>query len=115
MFTNLYVMILSTIVPIAVLMAALMLSQRSSMDRDKLSPFECGFDPMKSARIPFSMRFFLLTIIFLVFDIEIVLLMPLVSFSNLASTYPMILSISFVIILIVGLFHEWNQGSLEWT
>lgn len=115
MFTNLYVILLSTIVPLVVLIAALTLSQRSSIDRDKLSPFECGFDPIKSARIPFSIRFFLLTIIFLVFDIEIVLLIPLISFSNLSSNYPLILSVAFIIILIVGLFHEWNQGSLEWT
>nr|QGZ09957.1 NADH dehydrogenase subunit 3 [Eisenia nordenskioldi nordenskioldi] len=102
--------------PSIVLMLAWILSARSNMDREKSSPFECGFDPKSTARIPFSMRFFLLAIIFIVFDIEIVLLMPIppIILSNNLNTL-LLTSMSFLIILLVGLIHEWNEGSLDWS
>nr|QGZ10009.1 NADH dehydrogenase subunit 3 [Eisenia nordenskioldi nordenskioldi] len=102
--------------PFIVLALAWMLSTRSNMDREKSSPFECGFDPKSTARIPFSMRFFLLAIIFIVFDIEIVLLMPLPSIVlNSDMNITLLTSMMFLIILLLGLIHEWNEGSLDWT
>nr|YP_009739578.1 NADH dehydrogenase subunit 3 [Boreotrophon candelabrum]QIC50564.1 NADH dehydrogenase subunit 3 [Boreotrophon candelabrum] len=92
------------------------LAKRSISDREKSSPFECGFDPIKSARLPFSMRFFLLAIIFLIFDVEIVLLFPiLVSMTSSFSLALMLSLFIFLMILILGLFHEWNEGSLDWA
>nr|ARI50054.1 NADH dehydrogenase subunit 3 [Steromphala umbilicaris] len=91
------------------------LAKRSTADREKSSPFECGFDPMGSARLPFSLRFFLLAVIFLIFDVEIVLLFPPVIKMLGGMNMFMFFSLtSFLIILILGLFHEWNEGSLNW-
>nr|YP_009413694.1 NADH dehydrogenase subunit 3 [Margarya oxytropoides]YP_009413707.1 NADH dehydrogenase subunit 3 [Margarya melanioides]AQT38709.1 NADH dehydrogenase subunit 3 [Margarya oxytropoides]AQT38735.1 NADH dehydrogenase subunit 3 [Margarya melanioides] len=92
------------------------LSFKMMSDREKNSPFECGFDPMKSARLPYSMRFFLLAIIFLIFDIEIVLLFPLLISVLMMYSYKSILGCFwFLIILIIGLFYEWSEGSLDWV
>uniref|UniRef100_A0AAU6QGP7 NADH-ubiquinone oxidoreductase chain 3 n=1 Tax=Prionospio sp. 5 MH-2023 TaxID=3059273 RepID=A0AAU6QGP7_9ANNE len=101
----------------AVVMAlAYTLSMRSFKDREKSTPFECGFDPKDKARLPFSTRFFLLAVIFLVFDIEIVLLMP-APFIFAASPSPQFLMtmLMFLLILLAGTLHEWREGSLSWT
>nr|BCJ04118.1 NADH dehydrogenase subunit 3 [Metaphire hilgendorfi]BDQ43952.1 NADH dehydrogenase subunit 3 [Metaphire hilgendorfi]BDQ44459.1 NADH dehydrogenase subunit 3 [Metaphire hilgendorfi] len=104
------------LIPTAVLLAAWVLAARSTEDREKSTPFECGFDPKNTARIPFSMRFFLLAIIFIVFDIEIVLLMPVPTMLMTAyAPHIMFTYVVFIIVLIVGLIHEWNEGSLDWS
>nr|YP_009270291.1 NADH dehydrogenase subunit 3 [Anopheles albitarsis F Brochero et al., 2007]ADO78997.1 NADH dehydrogenase subunit 3 [Anopheles albitarsis F Brochero et al., 2007] len=104
------------IITIVVMMLATLLSKKTLSDREKCSPFECGFDPMNSSRLPFSLRFFLIAIIFLIFDVEIALLLPMIMIiksSNLINWT--ITSLFFIFILIVGLYHEWNQGALEWN
>nr|URX53052.1 NADH dehydrogenase subunit 3 [Glyptotermes sp. 10 AB-2022a] len=104
-----------TLTMIMMLMTS-MLSKKNIEDREKSSPFECGFDPKSSARLPFSMRFFLIAVIFLIFDVEIALLLPMtvvVTTSNMTTW--MTISSIFLLILIIGLYHEWNQGSLEWA
>nr|YP_009003542.1 NADH dehydrogenase subunit 3 [Indotyphlus maharashtraensis]AGZ19027.1 NADH dehydrogenase subunit 3 [Indotyphlus maharashtraensis] len=85
-------------------------------DAEKLSPYECGFDPSGSARLPFSVRFFLVAILFLLFDLEIALLLPTPWASQLAMPL-MSLSLSTAIILLLtfGLIYEWLQGGLEWA
>nr|BDQ43744.1 NADH dehydrogenase subunit 3 [Duplodicodrilus acinctus] len=112
--TSMFVICL--MIPMVVLAAAWVLAARSTEDREKSSPFECGFDPKNTARIPFSMRFFLLAIIFIVFDIEIVLLMPLPTMLMASySTHIVMFYTMFIIVLIAGLIHEWNEGSLDWS
>nr|YP_009487712.1 NADH dehydrogenase subunit 3 [Anopheles striatus]AWB98491.1 NADH dehydrogenase subunit 3 [Anopheles striatus]AWB98647.1 NADH dehydrogenase subunit 3 [Anopheles striatus] len=104
------------IITIVVMMLATILSKKTLTDREKCSPFECGFDPMNSSRLPFSLRFFLIAIIFLIFDVEIALLLPMIMIiksSNLINWT--ITSLFFIFILIIGLYHEWNQGALEWN
>lgn len=59
---------------VALIMVAMFLGQQSRRNRDKLVAFECGFDPMRSSRSPFSFRFFLLALLFLIFDVEVVLI-----------------------------------------
>nr|YP_009731713.1 NADH dehydrogenase subunit 3 [Carpophilus dimidiatus]QHR79661.1 NADH dehydrogenase subunit 3 [Carpophilus dimidiatus] len=93
-----------------------LVSKKTFSDREKNSPFECGFDPKNSARLPFSLHFFLIAIIFLIFDVEITLLLPLIMTLKLTSMINFsTISISFIAILLIGLYHEWNQGALNWS
>nr|AAZ22795.1 NADH dehydrogenase subunit 3 [Pogonocichla stellata] len=85
-------------------------------DSEKLSPYECGFDPLGSARLPFSIRFFLVAILFLLFDLEIALLLPLPWATQLQSpTTTLMWASTLILILTLGLVYEWIQGGLEWA
>nr|QJQ26870.1 NADH dehydrogenase subunit 3 [Osedax rubiplumus]QJQ26883.1 NADH dehydrogenase subunit 3 [Osedax rubiplumus] len=106
--------LISIILPVVFMTLAWWLSSRPLPTLNKYSPFECGFDPKNTARIPFSLRFFLLAVIFLVFDVEIVLIIPIPVTLLLTPSSTLFLSISIAMILAVGLFHEWNEGSLNW-
>nr|YP_009567877.1 NADH dehydrogenase subunit 3 [Sitona obsoletus]QBF03826.1 NADH dehydrogenase subunit 3 [Sitona obsoletus] len=103
------------ILSIMILMLNL-LSKKTFSDREKCSPFECGFDPKNSARMPFSLQFFLIAMIFIIFDVELTLLLPMImamKISNIMS-YTLI-TLMFILILLLGLYHEWNQGALTWV
>nr|YP_010261339.1 NADH dehydrogenase subunit 3 [Libellula quadrimaculata]UIB40246.1 NADH dehydrogenase subunit 3 [Libellula quadrimaculata] len=108
-------LVLITIVTLIMMLASI-LSKKSIIDREKSSPFECGFDPFNKSRIPFSLRFFLIAVIFLIFDVEIAILLPMIeSLSSSSIMSWSIVSVTFIAILLVGLYHEWNQGALEWS
>lgn len=84
--------------------------------RMKLRPFECGFDPKESARLPFSVRFFLLAVVFLIFDIEVALVFPLVfGVKYYLYVSVVVAGLGFLLILIFGLLHEWRRGALRWV
>nr|AFL03276.1 NADH dehydrogenase subunit 3 [Corvus brachyrhynchos] len=85
-------------------------------DSEKLSPYECGFDPLGSARLPFSIRFFLVAILFLLFDLEIALLLPLPWAVQLQTpTTTLTWASTLILLLTLGLVYEWHQGGLEWA
>nr|YP_010296697.1 NADH dehydrogenase subunit 3 [Gracixalus yunnanensis]UMI33290.1 NADH dehydrogenase subunit 3 [Gracixalus yunnanensis] len=83
---------------------------------EKLSPYECGFDPLGSARLPYSLRFFLVAILFLLFDLEIALLLPLIWAVQLpAPTAAVGWGLLILILLTTGFIYEWSQAGLEWA
>uniref|UniRef100_A0AAU6QG58 NADH-ubiquinone oxidoreductase chain 3 n=1 Tax=Prionospio sanmartini TaxID=3050092 RepID=A0AAU6QG58_9ANNE len=116
MLSSLSTSLVAMVLSLLVMFIAYTLSMRTFKDREKSTPFECGFDPKDKARLPFSTRFFLLAVIFLIFDIEIVLLMPSPLIMS-QSPYPLFLLTLFIfmMILLLGTLHEWREGSLSWT
>nr|QFX74484.1 NADH dehydrogenase subunit 3 [Cryptopygus antarcticus travei] len=113
-------MILTTLLislglPVALIFLNSSIAKKTMVEREKPSAFECGFDPKSSARIPFSLRFYLIAVIFLIFDVEITLIIPLPIIPMISNLLNLtFMAMFFFIILIAGLYHEWNQGALEW-
>nr|YP_010692632.1 NADH dehydrogenase subunit 3 [Machaerotypus stigmosus]WBV77373.1 NADH dehydrogenase subunit 3 [Machaerotypus stigmosus] len=109
-------MILIILINILMIFMITLLSKKSIMDTQKLSPFECGFNPISKKRLPFSIHFFMIAIIFLIFDVEIVIIMPMVltmKFSMMK--FWTLTCTTFIFILLVGLYYEWMNGLLNWT
>nr|AFO85225.1 NADH dehydrogenase subunit 3 [Micromacronus leytensis] len=110
-----FMITLSTMLSIALTMLNLWLAQ-TNPDPEKLSPYECGFDPLGSARLPFSIRFFLVAILFLLFDLEIALLLPLPWATQLQTPITTLTwTTTLILLLTLGLVYEWTQGGLEWA
>nr|YP_009566647.1 NADH dehydrogenase subunit 3 [Acentrogobius caninus]AKU36823.1 NADH dehydrogenase subunit 3 [Acentrogobius sp. QHY-2015]QBB10821.1 NADH dehydrogenase subunit 3 [Acentrogobius caninus] len=113
--------LISTTILITVLLSAILATvsfwlPQMNPDQEKLSPYECGFDPLGSARLPFSLRFFLVAILFLLFDLEIALLLPLPWGDQLPDPQSTFFWAALLLILLtLGLIYEWAQGGLEWA
>nr|WOR80907.1 NADH dehydrogenase subunit 3 [Anaspides tasmaniae] len=116
MLSLIYFFIITFFFSSLLMLIASFISKKTISDREKTSPFECGFDPKGTARLPFSLRFFLIALIFLIFDVEITLLLPLpvilISSNILSWSFT---SLTFLFVLLLGLLHEWNQGALDWS
>ena len=85
-----------------------------SPDSEKGSPYECGFEAFEDTRSKFDVRYYLVAILFIIFDLEIAFFIPwAVAFDSLGMTGFVAMSI-FVLLLIVGFLVEWRRGALEW-
>nr|YP_010164049.1 NADH dehydrogenase subunit 3 [Macromedaeus distinguendus]QRK27338.1 NADH dehydrogenase subunit 3 [Macromedaeus distinguendus] len=116
MLILLSISILTLLIASVVMILASILSKKTILDREKNSPYECGFDPKGSARLPFSLRFFLIAVIFLIFDVEITLLLPIASIIPMTNIFSYLITTSlFLSILLLGLYYEWKQGALDWS
>jgi len=102
----------------SVLAASFILGKRAKASRAKNMPYECGLDPAGQANPRFSVKFYLVAMLFVLFDIEIVFLYPwAVCFKELGAEQWAALSAMFFfqVILGVGFLYEWKKGALDWT
>jgi NADH-quinone oxidoreductase subunit A len=87
-------------------------------DSEKLSPYECGFEAFEDARMKFDVRYYLVAILFILFDLEIAFLFPwaivLGEMSHLVGPFFYLSMVLFLVILVVGFVYEWKKGALEW-
>jgi NADH-quinone oxidoreductase subunit A len=83
-------------------------------DAEKLSPYECGFEAFEDARMKFDVRYYLVAILFILFDLEIAFLFPWASVVNEIGMPGYLAMMLFLAILTVGFIYEWMKGALEW-
>lgn len=86
----------------------------SKPDREKLSPYECGFEPFSDAREKFDVRFYLVAILLVIFDLEIALLFPWAMSLKSIGVFGYFSMVAFLGMLTVGFIYEWKKGALEW-
>ena len=84
------------------------------IDKEKMSPYECGFQPFEDTRNKFNIKYYLLAILFIVFDLELIFMLPWVLTLNFLDLYSYYLMLLFLIILTIGFIYEWTSGALEW-
>ena len=83
-------------------------------DSEKLSPYECGFEAFEDARMKFDVRYYLVAILFILFDLEIAFLFPWAIVLRELGMFGLLSMLVFLAILVVGFVYEWKKGALEW-
>ena len=83
-------------------------------DPEKLSPYECGFEAFEDARMKFDVRYYLVAILFILFDLEIAFLVPWAVVLPEIGFEGFVAMMIFLLILVVGFVYEWKKGALEW-
>ncbi|MGA8203753.1 MAG: NADH-quinone oxidoreductase subunit A [Woeseiaceae bacterium] len=83
-------------------------------DAEKLSPYECGFEAFDDSRMKFDVRYYLVAILFIIFDLEIAFLFPWAVALDSVGTFGLLAMALFLAILVVGFVYEWKKGALEW-
>lgn len=83
-------------------------------DPEKNSPYECGFEAFEDARMKFDVRFYLVAILFIIFDLEIAFLFPWAVVLDEVGTFGLAAMGVFLSLLVVGFIYEWRKGALEW-
>ncbi len=86
----------------------------SRPDAEKNSPYECGFEAFEDSRMKFDVRFYLVAILFIIFDLEIAFLFPWAIVLDQVGTFGLVSMAIFLSVLVVGFIYEWKKGALEW-
>ncbi len=98
----------------AAMVGASLVVARQRPDSEKLSPYECGFEPFDDARVRFDVRYYLVAILFIIFDLEVAFLFPWAVALGDIGAFGFWSMVVFLAILTVGFAYEWMKGALEW-
>jgi len=113
-FLGIIILLIFSLILSAIISGASYVLSNKQPDKEKVSAYECGFDAFGAPGRPFSVRFFLIGILFLIFDLEISFLFPWCVTYNLVSAFGFWTMMVFLTILTLGLIYEWIMGGLEW-
>lgn len=89
-------------------------ASRGKLDAEKASPYECGFEAFEDARMKFDVRYYLVAILFIIFDLEIAFLFPWAVALDGIGMFGFLAMALFLFILVIGFIYEWKKGALEW-
>ena len=113
-FKNMFfIVLISLCLGLLILTLAYIVSPKAS-DIEKLSAYECGFDPFDDARLKFDVHFYLVSILFLIFDLEIVFLFPWAVYLAFVGTIGIYTMLFFLLVLTLAFVYEWYFGALDW-
>ena len=87
---------------------------KGEKDPEKLSSSECGFKPFEDSRVKFDVRYYLVAILFIIFDLEIAFLFPWAVSLDVVGSFGILAMAVFLLVLVVGFIYEWKKGALEW-
>lgn len=104
---------ISAVIGLALMMSSFVIAYKNP-DPEKLSAYECGFNPFDDARMKFDVRFYLVAILFIIFDLEVAFLFPwAVAFKDVG-LFGFWSMMAFLAVLTIGFIYEWRKGALEW-
>lgn len=106
--------IIALVLAIIILSLSFLFAIRKA-DPEKISAYECGFDPFDDARSRFDIQFYLVAILFIIFDLEVTFLFPWALVLNKISLFGFWSMMIFLIILTIGFVYEWRKGALDWS
>lgn len=107
-------LVISLLVSLILLGLPFLFSSNSSTYPEKLSAYECGFDPFGDARSRFDIRFYLVSILFIIFDLEVTFFFPWAVPLNKIDLFGFWSMMAFLLILTIGFLYEWKRGALDW-
>ena len=112
-FSIILFLVIALLLSIGFITFNFMLSPKNP-DTEKLSPYECGFEPFNDSRMEFDVRFYLVAILFIIFDLEIAFLFPWAISLGKIGIFGFVSMMIFLAILTIGFIYEWKKGALDW-
>jgi len=114
-YLSIFIFLVFSAIVSVVLMGASYLLAKQNPDTEKVSAYECGFSPFDNARSRFDIRYYLVAILFIIFDLEISFLFPWAITLSKITIFGFWTMVIFLIILTIGFIYEWKKGALEWS
>lgn len=108
-----FIAVVGALIPMTLLLAKLV--RPSNPNKTKLMPYECGVDPVDNARGRYTVRFYIIAILFVVFDVETIFLFPWAVRFKFLGVFGLVEMLVFLVILVAGYIWIWKKGALEWV